>query len=402
MHRWARTTEWIRSSRLPRTLPPLLVSPVAAPNFSKQQYSRNLLGGTRRVGAIAAAVSPPEQALREARLRYVCDDDAGFARRRSGRGFAYYDANGGLVSDRGLREWFRQLAIPPAWTDVWISPVRNGHILATGRDVKGRKQYIYHPRWQQVRRESNFHCLLGFGRALPALRERISADMRRPGLPRERVVALVVHLLQSTLIRVGNPEYVQQNDSYGLTTLTVDHLQLSGSTLRFQFRGKGGHWHELDLRDARAARAVRRCQELPGQRLFQYLDAEGVGHDVGSEDVNEYLRACTGEEFTAKVIRTWGGSAAAIRVLLGLPRASSAAEAERHIKVALRGSAQCLRNTLAVCRQHYVHPRIAEAYRDSALWRRCHLRANSRPRNGLSEEETFLLTLLEEAAAGEP
>src|SRR5690606_35593149 len=269
--------------------------------------SAHLCGVHQKVLLMSATAIPlePELAAQEARLRYVSDQLPGYRRRRCGRGFRYHDPRGQLLHDASQRAWIRSLTIPPAWEDVWISPYRNGHILATGRDEKGRKQYIYHPRWTALRAEGNFQQLLAFGEALPALRARVDADLRRPRLSRERVLALVVRLLEDTLIRVGNAEYAQRNRSYGLTTLRSRHLALEGSRIHLEFRGKSGKMHAVELHDRRAARVIRQCQELPGQELFQYVDEGGERCAVDSADVNDYLHTATGEPFTAKVFRTW-------------------------------------------------------------------------------------------------
>lgn len=283
------------------------------------------------MSASIVAELDPEHAAKEARLRYVSDDIPGYRRRRYGKGFSYYDSTGTgrAIRDPTLRAWMQALAIPPAWEQVWVSPYRNSHILATGRDEKGRKQYIYHPRWTALRAESNFQQLLTFGEVLPALRQRIDADLRRPGLQRERVLALVVHLLDETLIRVGNSEYAERNRSYGLTTLRSRHLGLAGGRIHLEFRGKSGKLHSTDIQDRRIARIIRRCQELPGQELpgqelFQYLDEAGQRRSIDSADVNDYLSTATGQPLTAKMFRTWGGSVAD-----GRSAAGAAAAAER-------------------------------------------------------------------------
>ena len=342
--------------------------------------------------SVTALNLDPERAAREARLRYVAEGTPGLRRRRCGRGFSYNDACGRPLRDRDTRAWIESLVIPPAWREVWISPYRNGHILATGRDEKGRKQYIYHPRWTELRARTNFHQLLPFGRALPGLRQRIDADLRRRGLPRERVLALVVYLLQNTLIRVGNPQYARENRSYGLTTLLDRHLELDGARVHLEFRGKHGKQHSVDLRDRRVARLLRQCQELPGQELFQYLDEAGAQHTVESADVNDYLSASTGEEFTAKVFRTWGGSAAMVGALLELPPPGSEFEARKQVREAIKLTAQRLVNTVAVCRRHYVHPRIAERYLDGSLREICGGGACVEP--SFNDEERALMNLL--------
>lgn len=340
--------------------------------------------------------APTVQAAHDAHLHYMSDERPGLSRRRHGRGFAYFDAAGAPVRDPALRTWLRELAIPPAWQEVWISPRRDGHLLATGRDEKGRKQYLYHPRWTELRAETNFHRLAEFGRGLPALRVALDADMRRRGLSRERVLALVVHLLDSTLIRVGSPRYAKENRSFGLTTLRTRHLELSGTTLRFEFRGKSGKRHRLALRDPRAARIVRACQELPGQELFQYLDDEGQRRSVDSADVNEYLARVAGDGVTAKQFRTWGGSVAMVAALRELPEPATAKALRQNLRLALRASAERLGNTQAVCRRHYVHPVIARLYEEGRFFALC--RDAGDGEDALSEDERALLALLEAEA----
>lgn len=342
--------------------------------------------------SVTALQLDPEAAAKEARLRYVSDDQPGYYRRRCGKGFSYHDAQGRLLRDPALRKWINALVIPPAWQEVWISPYRNGHILATGRDEKGRKQYIYHPRWTELRAESNFHQLLAFGEALPALRERIDRDLRRPGLKRDRVLALAVHLLESTLIRVGNAEYAARNRSYGLTTLRSRHVELEGSRVHLEFVGKSGKAHSLDIRDRRAARVIRQCQELPGQELFQYVDDDGSRHPIDSSDVNAYLSEATGQQFTAKVFRTWGGSAMMVETLLELPPPQTKTELQRNVREAIKATSQRLMNTVAVCRRHYVHPLIARHYEQGDFFEIC---ASGRSRDpALHPEEQALMNLL--------
>lgn len=341
----------------------------------------------------ASIVSPsPQGFARQAGLRYIGEEVPGLRRRRCGRGFRYLDPQGRALTDPAERDRIRALAIPPAWEEVWISPFHNAHILATGRDERGRKQYIYHPRWRELRIQGNFHQLIAFGEALPALRARIDTDLRRPGLPRERVLALVAHLLETTLIRVGNPEYARRNRSFGLTTMRARHLEVEGSRLHFEFRGKGGKPQRVDIRDRRAANLLRRCQELPGQELFQYLDRDGRRHCVDSGDINDYLSAHTGEEFTAKVFRTWGGSAMMVESLLETPPPASGKEAQARLKEAMKAAAEGLRNTVSVCRRHYVHPVIAAHYEAGSFHRLCREVEDGE----LHREENCLLRLLRE------
>jgi DNA topoisomerase-1 len=307
-------------------------------------------------------VTDPVEAARQAHLHYVHDDAPGISRRRRGKGFSYYDPSGRPIADEKKRRWLNSLAIPPAWTDVWICTRENCHILATGRDEKGRKQYIYHPRWDEIRNENKFNRMLLFAAALPEIRARVDQDLRRRGLPRERIVATLVRLLEKTLIRIGNREYARQNNSFGLTTLQMEHLNVNGSTLHFEFRGKSGKWHGIDVRDPRAARVIRQCQELPGQELFQYLDDEGQSHKVGSADINDYLRAITGRDFTAKDFRTWGGTIRAVQAFRELGPAESKTEKKKKVVACVKLVAAELGNTTTVCRKYYIHPAVLQAY----------------------------------------
>jgi DNA topoisomerase-1 len=309
----------------------------------------------------------PRDAARSAGLRYASDAEPGIRRRRSGRGFTYVGPDGTTVRDREALGRIKSLAIPPAWSDVWICRWPNGHIQATGRDARGRKQHRYHARWHEARDESKFERMVSFAGALPAIRERTDADLARPGLPREKVLAAVVRLLELTLIRVGNDEYARLNKSFGLTTLRDRHARIEGSHVRFRFRGKSGREHEVGLRDRRLATVVRRCQELPGQELFQYVDGDGAVKDVASDDVNEYLREIAGVDFSAKDFRTWAGTVLAYRALRALQPADSATGARRNVVAAIRETAGRLGNTPAVTRKSYVHPAVLEAYMDGRV-----------------------------------
>lgn len=302
-------------------------------------------------------------------LRYVTDSQPGYQRRRRGRGFAYYDWKGNAIQDADLRKRFEALVIPPAWRDVWICRQTNGHILAVGRDEAGRKQYIYHPTWEQVRAQVKYSKLLRFGEALPDLRERIAADLRQRKLARTKVIALVITLMEQTLIRIGNDEYARNNDSYGLTTLKDDHVHFIGNNKEviFEFRGKSGKEHEIALRDKRLAKLVHQCQELPGERLFQYYDEHGDLVALTSTDVNEYLREVTGFDFTAKDFRTWGGTILAARLLNECGIADSETATKKQITAAVKQVAQALGNTPAVCRGSYIHPAIFDAYERKQL-----------------------------------
>jgi DNA topoisomerase-1 len=296
-------------------------------------------------------------------LYYSSDADPGIRRRRAGRGFSYRDPHGRTIRDPERIAWIRSLAVPPAWTDVWICPRPDGHLLATGRDARGRKQYRYHPRFRASREAAKFDHLARFGRRLPRLRRRVAADLRRPGLPREKVLAAVVALLESTAIRVGNEAYARENRSYGLTTLRPRHAATEGDTVQFTFRGKSGKAHRVRLRDRRLARVVRRCQELPGQRLFQYLDDDGDWAAVTSDDVNAYLREAIGDEFSAKDFRTWVATLAAFEAI-DEGSAETARDPELDpVKIGLERAAASLGNTVAVCRRSYVHPAVLEPVR---------------------------------------
>jgi DNA topoisomerase-1 len=311
-------------------------------------------------------VTDSREVARAAGLRFANDSKPGITRRRRGRGFSYHGPDGSAITDPEQLARIRALAIPPAWTDVWICPWPTGHIQATGRDARGRKQHRYHADWRAHRDEQKYSRLIAFAKALPRIRRRVDEDLSKPGLPREKVLATVVRLLELTLIRVGNDEYTRLNKSFGLTTLRDRHVKVSGTTARFRFRGKGGKEHEVGLRDRRLAGLIRRCQELPGQELFQY-DEDGVVGDVTSDDVNAYIREIAGEEFSAKDFRTWAGTVLAYRALRGLEPAANEHQTRRNVVEAIRQTAGVLGNTAAVCRASYVHPAVLEAYVDGRI-----------------------------------
>jgi DNA topoisomerase-1 len=317
--------------------------------------------------AAAAAADAAREAARAAGLRYTTDTRPGIRRVRSGNGFSYRDPDGRTIRDAKVRRRIAKLAIPPAWTDVWISPWANGHLQATGRDARGRKQYRYHADWASRRGADKFERMLEFAKALPRIRRRVDEDLRRSGLPREKVLAAVVRLLELTLIRVGNDEYARLNRSFGLTTLRDHHARVEGATIRFRFRSKSGVMQETGLRDRRLATIVRRCQELPGQELFQYVDDDGEVQDVTSDDVNEYLRAASGGDFTAKDVRTWAGTVLAYRALRALEPVEREPAARRNLVEAIRSAAEGLGNTPAVARGSYVDPTVMEAYLEGAV-----------------------------------
>lgn len=303
-------------------------------------------------------------------LAYVNDHEQGLRRVAHGRGFSYVDADGRPVKDEATLDRIKALAIPPAWTGVWICPDPNGHIQAIGRDQKNRKQYRYHPEWRADRDARKYDRMAAFGRALPKLRRRIEADLRRRGLPREKVLAAVASLLELTLIRVGNDEYARTNKSFGLTTLRKRHLKLAGGGAVFEFVGKGGKKHKTGFRDRRLARIVAACQHLPGQRLFQYVDEHGQRHAVESSDVNDYIRAACDDDFSAKDFRTWYGSLAALEALSLSPRPRTQTEAKSTLNTCVKAVANLLGNTPAVCRAAYIHPKVLEAFEANALPKR--------------------------------
>jgi DNA topoisomerase I len=344
-----------------------------------------------------------EESAEEAGLRYVTDAEPGIRRRRAGRGFSYTDPDGALITDGNLRARIKSLAIPPAWTDVWICPIKRGHLQATGRDARGRKVYRYHPRWRTVRDEAKYGRLIEFARTLPRIRRRTDRDLRRHGLPREKVLALVVRLLEETLIRVGNDEYARDNGSYGLSTLRDRHVETSGSEVRFTFKGKSGKEHSVRVRDRRLANLVRRVQELPGQQLFQYLDDDGRRQSIDSGDVNDYLREISGQEFTAKDFRTWAGTVAASMALQDYLRIDGEAERKRAVVRAIESVAEQLGNTPAVCRACYVHPDVLDAYLDGTLVNALSERARrvGRGAHALRPEEAAVLGLLQARLARE-
>jgi DNA topoisomerase I len=309
----------------------------------------------------------PADSADDAGLRYVSDAAPGIGRKRAGRGFTYIGPDGKRVTDRVRLAWIRSLAIPPAWTDVWICTSQNGHVQATGKDARGRKQYRYHPRWRSQRDVAKYDRLIHFGTALPRMRRRVARDLRRSGLPRERVLAAVVWLLEKTGVRVGNEEYARDNSSFGLTTLRDRHATVGSKRIRFRFRGKGGKAAEVEVSDARLARIVGRCQDLPGQELFAYLDEAGAIHSVGSSDVNDYLREISGHDFTAKDFRTWAATVLAVRALTGQEPVASAAQGNRKVVRAIETVAEWLGNTPAVARNSYVDPGVIEAYLDGGL-----------------------------------
>jgi DNA topoisomerase-1 len=353
-----------------------------------------------------ASVSMPDPALsaRTAGLRYTTDAKPGLRRRRRGKGFAYIGSDGGVIRDADELARIKRLVIPPAWTDVWICPDPRGHLQATGRDARGRKQYRYHAKWREVRDETKYDRMPGFAQTLPGIRRKTSDDLRRAGLPREKVLATVVQLLEKTLIRVGNDEYAKSNRSYGLTTLRDGHVEVKGPRVRFSFRGKSGVEHEIDLSDRRLARIVKQCRDLPGYDLFQYVDDNGERQAVGSAEVNAYLKAITGQDLTSKDFRTWAGTVLAAQLLCEFEACTSTTQAKKNIVRAIEVVAGRLGNTKAVCRKCYIHPAILDAYLDGSMVEA--MRRRPRKLNGaadrLTEAEAAVLGLLQRRLSKEP
>jgi DNA topoisomerase-1 len=338
-------------------------------------------------------VDDPIAAARAAGLRYTSENVPGISRRRAGKGWSYRAADRSLIRDAETLQRIRALVIPPAWTNVWINPDPRGHIQVTGRDVRGRKQYLYHGAWRSFRDANKFARMVPFGTMLPTLRERVGADLALPDLPREKTLATVVRLLDESLMRIGNPEYARENGSYGLTTLRDDHVEIAGSTVRFVFRGKSGKMQEIDVRDKRVARIVRRMQDLPGQPLFQYLNGASEPRTIDSDDVNAYLQEITHEPISAKDFRTWGGSVLAAQALRELGPAETKTALKTNVVVAVDTVAARLGNTRTVCRASYIHPAVFAGYESGALFSftgdgGCH--------PALQQDEQWLLSFLKE------
>lgn len=312
-------------------------------------------------------MADPVQSSKLAGLRYVSDAKPGITRKKWGKNFRYFDPDGKQIKQEETLRRIKSLAIPPAWTEVWICPNANGHLQATGRDARGRKQSRYHPRWREVRDETKYERMKIFGQALPVIRERVERDLSLPGLPREKVLATIVRLLETTFIRVGNEEYARENKSYGLTTLRDKHVDVHGSKVHFKFKGKSGKLHSIDVNDRQLARIVKKCQDVPGYELFQYIDEEGNPRSVDSSDVNEYLRSITNEPFTAKDFRTWAGTVLACAVLREFEASETQTQAKKNVVEAIKSVAERLGNTPAVCRKCYVHPAVIESYLSGAM-----------------------------------
>jgi DNA topoisomerase-1 len=337
------------------------------------------------------------EAARAAKLHYTNDSEPGFSRHESARGFFYRDAKGARIVDEAVLARIRKLAIPPAYTDVWICRYQNGHIQAIGRDARGRKQYRYHPEWRAVRYEAKYGKMLLFGQRLPAIRARVERDLALPGLPREKVLAAIVRLLDRTLMRVGNEEYARANKSFGLTTLRRRHARINGSAVTFDFRAKHGiAWH-AELKDRRLANIIRKLQDIPGQSLFKYIDDDDAEHGITSDDVNDYLRETAGEDITAKDFRTWAATNLAVVALKSLHVLETEAGTKKNVLRAIEAVAKMLGNTPSICRKCYIHPAIFDGYLDGSLLRGVKARADAARgagSPGLSEDERAVTAYL--------
>jgi DNA topoisomerase-1 len=372
-------------------------TPASAPPSESTQMQKRI----RRAPDLSARDDRKESraAAKRAKLHYVDDSTAGIRREKHGRSFRYVGSSGRPITDRRILDRIRGLVIPPAWTDVWICSDPDGHLQVTGHDAKGRKQYRYHPRWREVRDENKYDRLISFAQALPRIRRRVARDLRRKRLPREKVLAAVIKLLETTLVRVGNDEYAEANKSFGLTTMRDRHARVTRGKVRMEFSGKSGVDHEIDVHDPRLVEIVRKCQELPGQELLQYVDEQGKVHDVGSSDVNEYLREISGDDFSAKDFRTWAGTALAAEALKEFEDFDTKTAAKRNVTRAIERVAERLGNTKAVCRKCYVHPAIVDAYMDRSLLETLKNRAESELRRGVARlpaEEAAVLALLQQ------
>lgn len=336
----------------------------------------------------------PYESASVAGLRYVTDEEPGIVRKRTGRGFCYLDCSGKPIRDKQTLQRIQSLVIPPAWTTVWICPAKHGHLQAVGRDARGRKQYRYHPLYRAVRDATKYGRMAAFGAVIPNIRERVHHDLESTGMPREKVLATIVSLLEQTAIRVGNEEYARTNKSFGLTTLREKHVEISGYKLRFHFRGKSGLTHDLELTDRKLSRILRQCQELPGHELFHYINESGDIVKISSEDVNSYLREIAGADFTAKDFRTWVGSSQMVLELEKIGPAGSETEAKKNIVGAIKNAAAKLGNKPSTCRAYYIHPAILESYMDQSLFDAMKKSPEAKGPFDLRREERCVLTLV--------
>ncbi|HEY0791440.1 MAG TPA: DNA topoisomerase IB [Chthoniobacterales bacterium] len=344
------------------------------------------------------AADQPEIDAKAVGLRYVSDERPGIYRKRRGDGFAYFNPRGEEITSEQDLKRIRSLAIPPAYEEVWICPYANGHLQATGRDARGRKQYRYHPEWRRVRDENKYERMMAFGNALPQIRARVEEDLAKPGMGREKVLATVIKLLEVSRIRVGNEEYAKTNRSFGLSTMRNRHAKVAGSTILFRFRGKSGKHHEIAVNDRRLARVVAKCQDLPGQHLFQYLDENGEPVEIQSEDINAYLQEITGQQFTAKDFRTWSGTLLAAVALQEFEEFDSATKAKKNVVQAIESVSKQLGNTPTICRKCYVHPSIIDSYLEGSLVQHLRETADARMKDELHHlqpEESAVLTFLQ-------
>ena len=352
--------------------------------------------------AVRRLPSDPKKSAALIGLRYVNCNTAGFRRKRSGAGFSYLDLEGHPIKDKKVIQRIQSLALPPAWESVWICPLDEGHLQAIGTDARGRRQYRYHPHYRLLRNHTKFHKMLDFAAALPKIRAHVERDLKLPSLNREKVVATVVSLLETTSIRVGNEEYARDNSSFGLTTLRDRHVKIEGDQIRFRFRGKSALFHEITVQDKRMARIVRECRDLPGYELFQYLDEYGETHSIDSSDVNSYLQKVSGSAFTAKDFRTWAGTVQTALALAEIGEFSSETEAKRNIVAAIKRTASHLGNRPATCRNYYVHPAILDAYMDGTLLRS--ITPPEEPHTGaetsLYPEEECVVSIIRKRAPG--
>jgi DNA topoisomerase-1 len=373
-----------------------------AGQFMKRHLSRELPQSSIPSARNRRSGSPAhEDSAKEAGLRYTNDSRPGIRRIRRGSSFRYLAPDGKTIRDAADLRRIKSLVIPPAWNDVWISPDPRGHLQASGRDARGRKQYRYHTKWREVRDETKYDRLIGFAGKLPAIRKRTASDLRTPRLTREKVLATVVQLLEKTLIRVGNDEYARDNQSFGLTTMRTRHVNVRGGKVRFLFRGKSGVEHDIYLNDRRLARTVKACRDMPGYDLFQYYDAEGERYAIGSDDVNAYLREIAGEDYTSKDFRTWAGTVLAAQILRNIEKADSDVQAKQNIVQAVESVAKRLGNTKAVCRKCYIHPAILDAYVDGSMLKTAAQRARRTKVGDLTAVEAAVLGLLQRRLARE-
>jgi DNA topoisomerase I len=364
-----------------------------------KELGRQLYAGGKAQRREADYLADPEESAKAAGLRYVSDTAAGIARIRTGKGFSYFDTGGKRISEENVLERIRALAIPPAWMKVWICADSDGHLQADGRDARDRKQYRYHPRWRAIRDQTKYHRMIAFGHALPRIRARLERDLALPELPRQKVLATVVSLLEATLIRVGKEAYARQNGSFGLTTMRDRHVEVSGASIRFRFRGKSGIQHSIDVNNKRLAQIVKQCQDLPGQELFQYLDADGACHTIDSADINQYLEQMSGQAFTAKDFRTFVGTVLVARALREFEAFDSQTQAKQNVMRAIELVAKRLGNTNTVCRKCYIHPAVIDAYLAGSLVHTLRQRAESELTQSLDKlkpEEAAVLAFLQQ------